>query len=341
MLKAAPIGVVTPLYNGARWIKETALSVCAQLAPGDRYIVVDDGSTDGGAQIVEGMHPSLEVVRQPNAGEAAAVNLGVALAGCDVIGIVNADDPVLPGLLEAMRVAFTDAACDGAYVDWRMIDEEGETICERLTPTFSYRTLLAAHLCIPGPGAFFRVSRARGMPIRDPAAYGVTDFDFWLRYALHNRNIVRVPRVLATWRAHRDGATFALPGAALAQTHVDIVERLLSRADLPAEISALAAQARSAAHYNAALVGLRGRGVPAARHALASYAARLVWPTDIPRAQRRSLVRLLYAAGQPLSGAIHGAIDALLPPAYARQAVLDQSFGDPRYAARQRHHTDL
>lgn len=330
MTAGPSIGVVTPLYNGARWIEETARSVCAQLRAGDSYVVVDDGSSDDGARAIEGMHPALRVVRQANAGEAAAVNRGVALLGADVVGIVNADDPVLPGLLDAMRAQFADRACDGAYVDWRMIDAEGRALMERRTERFSYATMLAAHLCIPGPGAFFRASAANDMVIRDPRAYGVTDFDFWIRFALHHRNIVRVPHVLATWRAHRGGATFALPGAALARAHVDLVERLLARDDLPGDVRLLAAQARSAAHYNAALVGLRGRGVPAARHALASYAARLLWPREIPSAQRRSKLRLLYAATQPLSGALHKAIDPFVPPRFARQAVLDQAFGDPR-----------
>lgn len=322
------IGVVTPFYNAADFIVETVESVLAQLAPGDLYVVVDDGSQDGGADLLAPYVGRLTLIRQDNEGEAAAVNRGVAALDTQVVGVVNADDPILPGLLDTMRSAFADdATLAGAYPDWRRIDAKGRTLSEHRTRAFDYAALLGEHLCIPGPGAFFRPALMANEPIRDPRASGVTDYDFWLRFARANRNIVRVPKILATWRSHAGGGTVTLADKRQAKARVDMIERYLARADLPADAHALADQARSAAFYNAALVGLRGAGVPVLRYTLASFAARLNWPRDIPRTQRRSVLRLAYASAQPLSGALHAMLDPLLPPRHRRRTVVEQTFG--------------
>lgn len=329
MTDTAPrIGVVTPLYNAAGFIVETVESVLAQLAPGDCYVVVDDGSKDGGAELLSRYAGRLTLIRQRNAGEAAAVNRGIAEVEVPIVGVINADDPILPGLLDAVRDAFTrDPTVAGVYPDWRRIDAQGNTLSEQQTRAFDYSALLGEHLCIPGPGAFFRPALMANEPIRDPRAYGITDYDFWLRFALANRNIQRLPGVLATWRSHPTGGTVTLADRRQAEARIEIVERYLARPDLPADAIALREQARSAAYYNAALVGLRGVGVPALRYTLASFAAKPIWPRSIPRSQRRSLLRLAYASAQPLSGALHSLLDPVLPPPRRRQAVVQQRFG--------------
>ncbi len=75
------ISVVIPLYNKAAEIERTLLSVLAQSVQPREIIVVDDGSTDGSAEIVERMaSPLLRLVRQSNAGVSAARNKAISLA---------------------------------------------------------------------------------------------------------------------------------------------------------------------------------------------------------------------------------------------------------------------
>jgi glycosyltransferase involved in cell wall biosynthesis len=270
----------------------------------------------------------VRVVTQPNQGEIAAVNRGVAEVSADIVGIVNADDPVLPGLLDAVRTAF---ACDpdlaAVYPDWVRIDAEGREIVTVRTCEFDYGVLLAQHMCIPGPGAFFRRSMLPDEAVRDALAPGLSDYDFWLRYGRRGAKIARLPAVLATWRSHDAGTTFVAQGAGMARAKIAVVERLLDLPDLPQQVREMRDQALSAAYYHAALVGLRGSGVPALRYALLSYWLKPRWPRDVLPHQRRSLPHLVYAAAQPVSGALHRAVDPLLPPRYRRRAVLNQTFG--------------
>ena len=327
------IAIVTPLYNAAAFIDQTLASVAGQRTAGDEHLVVDDGSTDGGGDLVAAKIASdgqsgLRLLRQANAGEAAAVNAGVAATGAEIVGIVNADDPILPGLLDAVREAFADdPGLAAVYPDWVMIDQHGATVATIRTLEYDYTVMLAQHMCIPGPGAFFRRLALGAEPVRDSAAAGISDFDFWLRLGLHGARMRRLPQPLASWRSHRGGATYYSQSPELAGSKIAMIDRLFARRDVPGPIRALERQAKSAAAYHAALVGLRSPGVPALRYAFASFRLLARWPADVLPHQRRSLIHLAYASLQPMSGTLHELAGPLLPPHYRRQAVLDQTFG--------------
>lgn len=328
-MRSAPrLAVVTPVFNGASYIVETARSVVEQLRPGDRYVVVDDGSTDDTrARLVASGLP-IDIVTQANAGEADAVNTGVVRAACDIVGIVNADDPILPGLLDAARAAFhDDPALDAIYPDWLKIDADGRPLASVTTREYDYGVLLGQHFCIPGPGAFFKVGVLGGEPVRDARASLISDYDFWLRFGLRGAKVKRLPCVLATWRLHAGGATRRGQGPRLALQKIEMVQRLLACPDFPEYLRALGPQALSAAYYHAALVGLRAPDTPSLRYAAQSYLVKHRWTEPVDATQRRSAPHLAYAALQPLSGWLHAFASPLLPARFTRQAVLQQTFG--------------
>jgi cellulose synthase/poly-beta-1,6-N-acetylglucosamine synthase-like glycosyltransferase/peptidoglycan/xylan/chitin deacetylase (PgdA/CDA1 family) len=87
-----PVSVVIPAYNEAVGIADTVESVYDSDYPDLEVIVVDDGSTDGTADIVEDLDlPGVIVVRQPNQGKPAALNHGIAVASADVLVLVDGD----------------------------------------------------------------------------------------------------------------------------------------------------------------------------------------------------------------------------------------------------------
>lgn len=86
------ISVIIPVYNGAGFIAEAIASVRAQDYTPLELIVVDDGSTDQTAQVVQGLGADLRYVYQPNQGPAAARNQGLALAQGELIAFLDADD---------------------------------------------------------------------------------------------------------------------------------------------------------------------------------------------------------------------------------------------------------
>jgi glycosyltransferase involved in cell wall biosynthesis len=94
------ITAVIPVYNGAGQIRRSLDSVLAQTRPVDEVIVVDDGSTDGTSEIVLGYGGVVRLVRQQNAGAAAARNHGVRKAASEWVAFLDHDDEWLPRKIE-------------------------------------------------------------------------------------------------------------------------------------------------------------------------------------------------------------------------------------------------
>lgn len=99
-MRPADISVVIPAYNAGRFVGEAIESVLTQSLPPDEIIVVDDGSEDETAVVVRKM-PSVTYHYQANAGQAAARNAGLALAKCDLVAFLDADDLMKPSRLKA------------------------------------------------------------------------------------------------------------------------------------------------------------------------------------------------------------------------------------------------
>ncbi|MFI6941669.1 polysaccharide deacetylase family protein [Streptomyces sp. NPDC050418] len=86
-----PVSVLVPAFNEAKCIENTVRSLVGSDHPIE-VIVIDDGSTDGTARLVESLRlPGVRVVRQHNAGKPAALNRGVANARHDLIVMMDGD----------------------------------------------------------------------------------------------------------------------------------------------------------------------------------------------------------------------------------------------------------
>jgi hypothetical protein len=93
--------VIIPLYNKGPWVRRALDSVAAQTFADFELLVVDDGSTDGGARIVAEYGDSrFRLISQTNSGPGAARNRGIAEAKGDLIAFLDADDEWLPGYLD-------------------------------------------------------------------------------------------------------------------------------------------------------------------------------------------------------------------------------------------------
>jgi glycosyltransferase involved in cell wall biosynthesis len=111
--RSGPVCVVVPLYNKAAYVRRALESISAQSFAGFEVVVVDDGSTDGGGDIVHAYGDSrVRLVRQDNQGEGAARNRGIGESPGDVIAMLDADDEWDPRFLEtivALRRRYPEA----------------------------------------------------------------------------------------------------------------------------------------------------------------------------------------------------------------------------------------
>ena len=108
---AAGVSVVIPMYNAADTIMDAVRSVQAQTLPASEIVIVDDGSTDGSADVVRDC-PGVRVVSKENGGTASARNTGCSAAACDWIKYLDSDDVLYPNCLEDLMGA--NAALDSS-----------------------------------------------------------------------------------------------------------------------------------------------------------------------------------------------------------------------------------
>lgn len=95
------VSIVVPLYNKRQCVRRTLDSIAAQTFADFEVLVVDDGSSDGGAHIVANYaDPRFRLITQRNAGPGAARNRGVAEAKGDLLAFLDADDEWLPNYIE-------------------------------------------------------------------------------------------------------------------------------------------------------------------------------------------------------------------------------------------------
>ena len=110
------ISVVIPLFDKAATIRRALDSVLAQTVAPAEVVVVNDGSTDTGPDVVRAVgDPRIRLIDQRNAGVAAARNRGIAAATSGLIALLDADDEWEPDFLETileLRRAFPGC---GAY----------------------------------------------------------------------------------------------------------------------------------------------------------------------------------------------------------------------------------
>jgi glycosyltransferase involved in cell wall biosynthesis len=245
------VTVITPVYNGEKYIAETIDSVInSRRQVNLEYIVINDGSNDRTSEILDRYRTEIVVLDIENGGEAAAVNIGINLAQAPLIMVVSADDPVRdPAIfVESIEEHAKNPDLSATYVDWVVIDEFGKTVKHKKTKDFSVEELVGFTNCLPGPGAVFSAQKAREISGRSPAYRFVSDYDFWLRLSTKGP-FKRIPKELAQWRTHQDSTTVNAGGDQMALERVRVIEDFLTSYEYPKELQRLA---MSHAYYYAA-----------------------------------------------------------------------------------------
>lgn len=103
-----PVSVVVPAYNERECIADTLASLLRSDHPVE-IVVVDDGSTDGTAEVAAAVRdPRVRVIRQPNAGKAAALNTGIAHARHELVVMMDGDTVFEPDTVRRLVQPFAD-----------------------------------------------------------------------------------------------------------------------------------------------------------------------------------------------------------------------------------------
>jgi glycosyltransferase involved in cell wall biosynthesis len=224
LMESVPkISVVVPCFNAAPYVVATLRSVLAQSGFDLEIVVVDDGSTDGSADVVAAAAmPEVTVLRRENRGAAAARNDGIAHARHDWIAFADADDLWLPGKLQAQWALL--AAQRGArmvYTDlhlWPSTEPEppAEYLAEfdRIAADRSrwqgpdgwiYPQLLLQSE-VATPTVLIHRSVLDEVGVFDTGLSVAEDYDLWLRVS-RVTPILRVHAPMVLYRMHESNTT--------------------------------------------------------------------------------------------------------------------------------------
>lgn len=224
------ISVVTPSLNQGRYIEQTIRSVLSQDYPNLEYIVMDGGSTDETANVLNRYRRSLQWFREPDRGQSDALNKGMGLATGEILGFINADDTYAAGSLSLVGRYFAKHP----ETDWlsgrcRNIGADGGEIRRSVAAYKDFwlrrkqLRLLPVLNFISQPATFWRRRVFESVGPFDENLHYAMDYDYWLRTAkLYSLDVIDVH--LANFRIHPESKAGASASAQF-QAAFEIVRR--------------------------------------------------------------------------------------------------------------------
>ena len=198
------VGVVIPFYNGAAFLDEALASVSAQTRPADQVIVVDDGSSEDPAPIVD-RHAGVTLLCQANAGPSAARNAGLQACDCDFVVFLDCDDVLSSTAIErGVRCHLENPGSGFVYGAHRRVDASGKALGPatfRPCGPIPYHDFLRTNVvgCM-SPAMFDRAKLVAAGGFADDVR-ACEDYEVYLRMA-RQHPVASQPAIVADYRIH-------------------------------------------------------------------------------------------------------------------------------------------
>jgi glycosyltransferase involved in cell wall biosynthesis len=225
------VSVIIPAYNAAGFVGRTLESLRAQTFADFEAIVVDDGSKDDTARIVQeivDLDPRFRLIRQANGGVAAARNRAIEEARGRYLANLDSDDMWRPTFLERTLAALEAAGHDAVFAFARTlwIDEHDRLLAQAeqpLPPVVGYRELLIRNLVGNGSAMLMRAAAVRDIGGYDEGlvrTFGqAEDWQLLLQLCWRGR-VATVAEPLVLYRILPQSTSHALDRAARAALEV-------------------------------------------------------------------------------------------------------------------------
>ncbi|MFH1185458.1 MAG: glycosyltransferase family 2 protein [Chloroflexota bacterium] len=278
------VSIITPSYNQAAFLRQTLRSVLDQDHPELEYLVVDGGSSDGSIEIIKEFAGRLAWwVSEPDAGQADAINKGLAHAHGEITAWLNSDDFYLPGAVSAaVRVFEAHPAVVLVYGNMQAVDETNSLINTLTYDQLGLEDLLCFQI-LGQPAAFMRRSAVEAAGGLHSGFHLLLDHQLWVRLA----RLGSILHVDETWAAARYhvGAKNRAQAGNFGREAFQLLAWAAQDPDLAPVLRGVTGRARASAHRVDAryLVdgGLPREALSAWLHALSIHPATALARTNI------------------------------------------------------------
>ena len=218
------ITVITPSYNQARFLEKTIRSVLEQGYPDLEYIVIDGGSTDGSAALIEKYDDRIDYWESvPDRGQSHAINKGLELATGEVVCWLNSDDYLLPGALLTVGRTLARETGNQAMVGHvvKVFTDGRDPVILRGRYEGRERFLrFWQGYEMHQAAIFWRRELSERVGRLDERLHLTMDFDYWARLSRHC-DFVNVDQALAACHYHEEAKT----GDGYAAYHAELRRR--------------------------------------------------------------------------------------------------------------------
>lgn len=225
------ISIITTVYNGEKFIKQTIDSILSQQGDFElEYIITDGMSKDKTLEIIKSYGNKIKWISEKDSGQSDGINKGLRMATGDIVAFLNADDIYYPGTLQKV-VEFFQANPEYKWVTGycNIIDENSEEIRKSVTnyknhrlDNHSYDSLLT-ECYISQPATFWRRELHDEFGYLNEDYHYCMDFDLWCRFG-SKYPMGLIKEYLAGFRFYdtsKTGGSYEKQG----QEHISITER--------------------------------------------------------------------------------------------------------------------
>jgi glycosyltransferase involved in cell wall biosynthesis len=216
MEKYSKITIVTPVFNGRKFIKNVIKNIQDQEYKNVEHIIIDGGSTDGTVEILQNYKGKIKYVSEKDKGQSDAINKGFRMATGEIITWLGVDDYYADNMvLNKVADYFSEENTNIIYGRCKLINltTGKEDLLPQNPVTEENMIRWWNWYMIPAqPAIFFRKKLLDECGYLDLSLNYTMDHDLWHRFIKKGYQFQLVPEVFSIYQVHEDSKTGSSAG---------------------------------------------------------------------------------------------------------------------------------
>ena len=202
------VSIVTISYNQSPYIERCIQSVLSQSYPNIEYIIIDGGSSDGSAEIINAYRSKVaRIVIEKDKGAADGLNKGFALATGEWLFFLNSDDEILPFAISDLVGAGIETGVDVISGHSLMVDAEGRLLRRLFSDAYTPSRSALGGAYLMQPSTLFRRAAYQATNGFNPENRVSWDTELWADMAAAGARFGVMDRFLSYYRMHPTSIT--------------------------------------------------------------------------------------------------------------------------------------